>query len=412
MYYDPVKVTIDALGLAKVILDVIVWHYGLYDSIVSDKSSLFTLKFWSSLCYFLGIKRRLSTAFYPQTDGQTKRQNSMIEAYLRVFVNFEQNNWARLLLIAEFVYNNAKNTSTNHTHFELNCSYHPRMSYEEEVDPCSKYKLANKLSAELRELMIVCQENLYHAQKFQKRAHDKGVKPKSYTSVEKVWLNSNYIKTKQNQKLEAKFFGPFRVLHPVGKQTYKLELPRRWKIHDVFYVPLLEQDTTKKRRVDKEVRQMEFDIGDNNCRKYEVEVIWDSAVYAKESESNHLPGLYYLVACKEYLKEENIWKPVSAIQHPKKLINLFHKDYSIKPIATSSTINTIPPIARLTVKPIEPTKQKREQPANITNKRAKKNRVTFNFYRVFNRIWITFTLNILNCIARDCTWLHMTSSQP
>ena len=125
VHYEPVKVTIDAPGLAEVILDVVVRHHGLPDSIVSDRGSLFTSKFWSSLCYFLGIKRRLSTAFHPQTDGQTERQNSTMEAYLRAFVNFEQNDWARLLPMAEFAYNNAKNASTGHTPFELNCGYHP-----------------------------------------------------------------------------------------------------------------------------------------------------------------------------------------------------------------------------------------------------------------------------------------------
>ena len=64
VHYEPVKVTIDAPGLAEVILDVVVRHHGLSDSIVSDRGLLFTSKFWSSLCYFLGIKRRLSTAFH------------------------------------------------------------------------------------------------------------------------------------------------------------------------------------------------------------------------------------------------------------------------------------------------------------------------------------------------------------
>ena len=86
-----------------------------------------------------------------------------MEAYLRAFINFEQNDWARLLLMAEFTYNNAKNVNTGHTPFELNYDYHPQMLYKEKVDSHSKSKSADKLSAELRELMIVCQENLYHA---------------------------------------------------------------------------------------------------------------------------------------------------------------------------------------------------------------------------------------------------------
>ena len=81
-HYKPVKVTIDAPELAEVILDVVVRQHGLSNSIVSDQGSIFTSKFWSSLYYFLGIKRKLSTAFQTQNDRQTKRQNSTIEAYL------------------------------------------------------------------------------------------------------------------------------------------------------------------------------------------------------------------------------------------------------------------------------------------------------------------------------------------
>ena len=89
VHYELVKVTIDAPGLAEVIIDVVVWHHGLPNSIVADRGSFITSKFWSSLCYFLGVKRRLSTAFYPQTDGQTERQTSTMEAYLQAFVNFK-----------------------------------------------------------------------------------------------------------------------------------------------------------------------------------------------------------------------------------------------------------------------------------------------------------------------------------
>ena len=75
--------------------------------------------------------------------------------------------------------------------------------------------------------MIVCRENLHHTQKLQKQAHDKGVKSQSYSPSEKVWLNSKYIKTKHNWKLEAKFFGLFQVLYPIGKQVYKLKIPKK-----------------------------------------------------------------------------------------------------------------------------------------------------------------------------------------
>ncbi len=64
-HYEPVKLTINVPSLAKVIINMIVRHHGVPESIVTDQGLLFTSKFWSSLCYFLGIKRKLSTAFHP-----------------------------------------------------------------------------------------------------------------------------------------------------------------------------------------------------------------------------------------------------------------------------------------------------------------------------------------------------------
>ena len=87
--------------------------------------------------------------------------------------------------------------------------------------------------------MIVYCKNLFYAQKLQKQAHNKGVKSKSYAPNDRVWLNSKYIKTKQNWKLKAKFSEPFQILYSVRKQVYKLKLPKKWKIYNIFYVSLL-----------------------------------------------------------------------------------------------------------------------------------------------------------------------------
>ena len=80
-YYKPVKITINALGLAVIIINIIMRHHGLPDSIITNWGSLFTSKFWSLLCYFFNIKRRFSIVFHSQTDGQTERQNSIMEAH-------------------------------------------------------------------------------------------------------------------------------------------------------------------------------------------------------------------------------------------------------------------------------------------------------------------------------------------
>ena len=119
--------------------------------------------------------------------------------------------------MAEFAYNNAKNTSTGYIPFKLNCGYYPRDFYEEDLDPRLNLKITEELSSELQNLIAVYQQNLHHAQELKKQAHNKKVKPWNYTLGDKVWLSSKYLKTKWNCKLERRFLGPFRVLYLVGK---------------------------------------------------------------------------------------------------------------------------------------------------------------------------------------------------
>ncbi len=341
---------------------------------MTDRDLLFTSKFWFLLYYFLGIKKKLSTTFHPQTTSQTKRQNSTIKAYLRAFINQEQDDWARLLPMTEFAYNNAKNISTSHTPFELNCGYHPRVFFEEDVDPHSRSRFANKLTKELRELMKVCCQNLLHIQELQQRAYEKGITSRSYAPDKKVWLNSKYIKIKKNKKLKSKFFGPFQVLHTVGKQAYKLELSTNWKIYDVFHVSLLEQDITRKRQVDKALskseKDVEFEVGDN--KEYKVETIINRAVYGQQANSNQMLGLYYLVSWKGYLEEKNIWEPLLTVIYLRKLISTFHKEYPKKLTATSPSLNSALLIARPTIPKEQQPKQKRDRPSKKANKRGRK----------------------------------------
>ena len=86
-----------------------------------------------------------------------------MEAYLRAFINFKQNDWTKLLPMAEFMYNNAKNASTGHTPFELN-GYYLCVSFEEDTNLCFQLKTAKKLYSKLRKLMTVYQKNLHYTQ--------------------------------------------------------------------------------------------------------------------------------------------------------------------------------------------------------------------------------------------------------
>ena len=106
---------------------------------------------------------------------------------------------------------------------------------------------------------------------------------------------------------------------------------------------LLEQDNTRKGR---ELSVPEFEPSDD--KKYEVEAIQDSLVYAKETDG-HLPGLYYLVAWKGYPEEESTWEPSLAVMHLRKMVSTFHKDHPEKPTAISALLDSAPPMVIPTI---------------------------------------------------------------
>ena len=125
--------------------------------------------------------------------------------------------------------------------------------------------------------------------------------------------------------------------------------------------------------------QLDFEFKAGNNKEYEVDGIGDSVVYAKESATRQLPGLYYLVLWKDYPEEENTWEPASAIQQLWRLVTAYHKDNPEKPTATSALFNTTPPIDRptapLMARPMAAPTKKRGQHAKPmaapTKKRAR-----------------------------------------
>lgn len=152
------------------------------------------------------------------------------------------------------------------------------------------------------------------------------------------------------------------MFYPVGKQAYKPKLSKQYRIYKGFYMSLLERDTTKKEQVNKKVTELKFKAG--KSKEYKVKAIYNNGVYAKKTKV-HLPGVYYLITWKDYLKDENIEEFLLAVQQFKKLICYFHEKQPKKSIITFLPINSTLPIAKSTVKPI--TKQKEGQLANITS---------------------------------------------
>ncbi len=112
----------DQLGF--ILLDRLIRDYGIPSSITSDRDKLFTSNYWKTLMSAIGTKLRMSTAYHPETDGQTKRTNQSMEAYLRHYVNHKQNNWVSLLPVAQLAFNTKRSDTTQLSPFFANHGFH------------------------------------------------------------------------------------------------------------------------------------------------------------------------------------------------------------------------------------------------------------------------------------------------
>jgi hypothetical protein len=111
---------------ARLFVDNVYRLHSLPNDIISDRGTQFTSKFWQSLFKILGVEIKLSSAYHPQTDGQTEHVNQVLEQYLRCTINYHQDNWVELLPLADFAYNNTLQGSTQQTPFFANYGHHPR----------------------------------------------------------------------------------------------------------------------------------------------------------------------------------------------------------------------------------------------------------------------------------------------
>ena len=293
--YIPVSVHITADELAEILVRKVVLRMsaGYPKSIVSDRGSVFTAKFWSALCYHLKIRRNLSTAFHPQTDGQTERQNQTLEQYLRSYINYQQDDWISWLPMAEFAYNNMEHAFTGVSPFFAMTGRHLRI--EEDLAPKLKKGIADipaarERATQIQEMRNVLQDRWKEAVKTQAHYHDGKTTPRTYRVGDKVWLSGKHIRTtRPSKKLDHKFHGPFVVDARVGTQAYRLKLPQDWKIHPVFQVSLLEAYRSDRRSKDDEHPPPEL-VDDEE--EWELEAILDS--------KSGFDGIQYYVKWKGY----------------------------------------------------------------------------------------------------------------
>ena len=242
--YLPCRKDIDSPEVAWLSFEHVICKRGVPDNIVTDRGTQFTSRFWIQVCSHLSTDHRLSTAFHLQTDGQTERQNQMIERYLRAFCNYEQDNWVELLPLAKFAYNNAIHASTRMTPFWANYHYHPVMKFKAPKQPSGLNSAiqADPFAAGLEETHQTLRKTLQEALANQtKYASGKEV---VFEVGDKVWLSTWHFRTtRPSKQLDYKRTGPYTVSKVINKNAYKFNLPYRIRKHNVFHDSLLDRYT-------------------------------------------------------------------------------------------------------------------------------------------------------------------------
>ena len=213
--------------------------HGLPESIISDRGVQFAAGMMKELNNLLGIQTKLSTAYHPQTDGQTERINQKLEQYLRVFINHRQEQWPDWLGTAEFAYNNKIYTAIKILPFKANYGQDPRMGFEGRRK--RKYEAVGKFVQRMKKIQeeakVVLEKAQEEMKKFANRRRRKG---EEYKVGDLVLLSTKdlkwQMKERRLEKLTEHFVGPYKVKEIVSSNMIELELPKSIKIHPVVNV--------------------------------------------------------------------------------------------------------------------------------------------------------------------------------
>ncbi len=247
----PCRDTTTAEELARLYVKHVGRHHGLPKTIITDRGSTFTSRFWKAVCKEWGTELKFSTAFHPQTDGQTERFNAIMEQYLRSYVNYLQDDWVDRLPLAEFAANNQASETIGISPFFANYGYDPR--WTDEPVPNIKGNDDNDNSPEARtgqvhaETMKEINEHLRNEmlraqQRHQDSANGRRLPEPIFDVGERVWLDARNITTQRpSRKLDHKRLGPFPIAEFIPPNSYRLELPDTMKNHPTYHVSLLER---------------------------------------------------------------------------------------------------------------------------------------------------------------------------
>jgi hypothetical protein len=240
----PTTTTLTAPELARLFFTGIFKHHGLPRMIISDRDKLITSDFWRSLFNLTGTKLHMSTAYHPQTDGQSERTNRTVEDMLRPFVNERLDNWDDLLPAAEFAYNNTVHAGTGYTPFYMNYGQHPLTPacFLNPPETPPHNQSADDFASRMRATLTSATEHLRRAIDKQKTQADKSRRQVEFQVGDKVWLDGRNLPLKvpeNSRKLQHRRYGPYTITAKVLPVSYKLDLPKSLSIHPVFHVSLL-----------------------------------------------------------------------------------------------------------------------------------------------------------------------------
>ncbi|GJX16941.1 putative reverse transcriptase domain-containing protein [Tanacetum coccineum] len=231
--------------LARLYIDVIVAHHGMPMLIISDQDGRFTSHFWQTVQKVLGTRLDLSTAYHPQTGGQSRRTIQTLEDMLRVYVIDFSGSWDVRLPLAGFSYNNSYHSSIQCAPFEaLYCRKCRSPVLWAEIGEGSL--IGPELVLETTYKVVLIKEKLKAARDHQKRYADKRRKPLEFEVGDQVLLKvlpwKGVVRFGKKGKLAPRYVGPFKILERIGLVAYRLRLPEELNsVHDTFHVSNLKK---------------------------------------------------------------------------------------------------------------------------------------------------------------------------
>jgi hypothetical protein len=257
-HFLPIKETDKMEKLTRTYLKEIVRLHGVPISIISDRDSRFTSRFWQSLQKSLGTRLDMSTAYHPQTDGQSERTIQTLEDMLRACVIDFGSSWDTHLPLIEFSYNNSYHTTIKAAPFEAlygrKCRSPVCWTEVGDTQLARTQASDNTLTGpeiirETTEKIVQIKERMKTARDRQKSYADKRRKPLEFQVGDLVLLKvspwKGMIRFGKRGKLNPRYIGPFEILARIGPVAYKLKLPQELQnVHDTFHVSNLKKCLT------------------------------------------------------------------------------------------------------------------------------------------------------------------------